>query len=69
MGEVTKLDVKPDRMATQLRLHAEMSDEAWELVRRYQEAGLVEPLVRGVFNDIAFELQMGPAVFIEEGPA
>lgn len=64
--KVTQLNVKPDRLAANLALLEQASDEAWELVKKYQELGLIEPLLRGVFQDVAFELQMGPVAFIDE---
>lgn len=66
-SNVTQLNVKPDRLAANLALLEQANEEAWELVKKYQELGLIEPLLRGMFHDIAFELQMGPASFIEDG--
>ncbi|MOA28652.1 hypothetical protein D3C78_1496100 [compost metagenome] len=67
MTKIATLNVKPDRLAANLALLEQASDEAWELVKKYQALGLIEPLIRGLFHDIAFELQMGPAAFIEDG--
>lgn len=58
MNKVTQLNVKPDRLA---------NEELWQIVEKYQSLGLIDPLIRGMFHDVAFELQMGPAVFVEDG--
>lgn len=67
MTNVTPLNVKPDRLANQMTLLEQAGEELWQLVEKYQELGLIDPLIRGMFHDVAFELQMGPIAFVEDG--
>lgn len=67
MSKVTPLNVKPDRLANQLSLLEQAGEELWQLVEKYQNLGLIDPLIRGMFHDVAFELQMGPVAFVEDG--
>lgn len=67
MSNVTPLNVKPDRLANQMTLLEQAGEELWQLVEKYQELGLIDPLIRGMFHDVAFELQMGPIAFVEDG--
>jgi hypothetical protein len=65
MGNVTQLDVKMDRLAVQLQMHEQFSDEVWELITKYQENGFMDLLIRAAMTDIAAELQIGPLATIE----
>ena len=67
MNKVTQLNVKPDRLANQFALLEQANEELWQIVEKYQGLGLIDPLIRGMFHDVAFELQMGPVALIEEG--
>lgn len=67
MTNVTPLNVKPDRLANQFALLEQANEELWQIVEKYQGLGLIDPLIRVMFHDVAFELQMGPAVFVEDG--
>ena len=65
MGNVTQLDVKMDRLAAQLKMHEDFSDEVWELITKYQEMGFMDLLIRAAVTDIAAEMQIGTVATIE----
>jgi len=65
MSNVTQLDVKMDRLAAQLKLHEDFSDEVWALIEKYQEQGFMDLLIRAAVTDIAAEMQIGTVATIE----
>jgi hypothetical protein len=65
MSNVTQLDVKMDRLAAQLKMHEDFSDEVWELIAKYQEMGFMDLLIRAAVTDIAAEMQIGTVATIE----
>ena len=65
MGNVTQLDVKMDRLAVQLQMHEQYSDEVWELIEKYQQQGFMDLLIRAAIMDMAMEMQIGTVATIE----
>jgi hypothetical protein len=65
MSNVTQLDVKMDRLAAQLKLHEDFSDEVWELIEKYQQQGFMDLLIRAAIMDMAMEMQIGTVATIE----
>jgi hypothetical protein len=65
MTNVSQLGVKMDRLAAQLQMHEQFSDEVWALIEKYQENGFMDLLIRAAVTDIAAEMQIGTVATIE----
>lgn len=64
-NNVSKLNVKPDRLAHQEIMHAAMKDELREVLVKYQGLGLNPVFVSDALAEIDCEARMGPMAFIE----